>query len=79
MNGNKIGYKEQNCRDSKGLAGYHNWSEKEPEKIPKHLGFFWILNIHLPLSSLKNFCSTSALQIIFPPIFRRMSASKVGS
>ena len=79
MNDNKMGYKEQNYRDSKGLAGNHNWSEEEPGKIHKHLGFFWILNIHLPLSSLKNFGSISGLHIIFLLIFRRMSASNVGS
>ena len=65
MNDNKIRNKEQNYGDSKGLAGNHNWSEQEPEKISKHFSFFWILNIHLPLSSLKSFFSTSGLHIDF--------------
>ena len=65
MNDNKIRNKEQNYGDSKGLAGNQNWSEQEPEKIPIHLGFFCILNIHFPLSSLKSFFSTSGLHIDF--------------
>ena len=54
MNSNKIGYEEQNYGDLQGLSGNHNWSEQEFEKIPKHLSFFCISNIHLPLSSWKN-------------------------
>ena len=80
MNGNKIGYKEQNYGDSQGPAGNHNWSEEEPEKIPKHLSFFWIRNFHLPLSFFEEFQLNFRLaHSFFPLIFRSMSASKVGS
>ena len=54
MNGNKIGYKEQNYGDSQGLAGNHNWSEQEPEKSRNTLAVFgYVISIcHCLLSRI---------------------------